>query len=750
MNVSAAAGLGSSQISPSAKVIENVGVILVKEAQTANYDAYCKQKATKNGEELGHIVSDTETRWFSQIHGSVSVASDNAYIDESEYSYHGNTPGCTSQLGDVVSGKSTEADLLTGPTSTSFLRHEPSDRAAYGEPQPQIAWPGGWSGVSVFKPARFAIRPVEHPTITASTSAFLSNAGFLCRWNTWLFRRAGGRQDVPVSQELEDSQGKSEPVWPPLLERALVQALLQFNPNDKRYGRALGRFPKRNRFISDIIFKRTGVRRSPKQVGSRLQQLKEADYGKQQRTFTPIIPLANVGPSFSISDDKISSEPPFPLCPSDSRYTTSPIAIQNRRLDIYIIFEPNAAPTTGTAFRSLKYFTGCLARPETVFAIDKPEAPIVLAETEPSAIFASCDPMSGSSVTTVWIQPSADRGDALQLSSEVGAGDVGMTMVKVHQHIKPLVCIYHPPAGALSVTQPLHHLDATGEVAQTGSFPNAQAPLNSFTYKAQLVDNTVWNMLFCEPDVCISRYIIMQELTCNFDNSAALCGKTVLSFTYHFISSSQPLSAGGAGNLSDVHKPTYLTSFSNNPFLMDEIHTSPVSPQPQAENCLDVASQTVNEHNIPYNIYNAGEPQPLFQTPNISPSWDGDTADMENPYSVLFPNSLFGVSLGSDVGPSLGGCPAAPEYVATNADLSSTPYAVGFDGGPSLDFDLNSRLLYASQSTNARRRRALALERPTEYLAGRHIQSVSGQVYFESVLVYAKTYNRGSRMIGLI
>ena len=37
----------------------------------------------------------------------------------------------------------------------------------------------------------------------------------------------------------------------------------------------LGRFPMRNRFISDYIFETTGKRRTPKQVGSRLQQLRD-------------------------------------------------------------------------------------------------------------------------------------------------------------------------------------------------------------------------------------------------------------------------------------------------------------------------------------------------------------------------------------------------------------------------------------------------------------------------------------------
>ncbi|EJD08266.1 uncharacterized protein FOMMEDRAFT_16696 [Fomitiporia mediterranea MF3/22] len=75
-------------------------------------------------------------------------------------------------------------------------------------------------------------------------------------------------------------KGRSEVVWPPHLERVLIQALLQYKPNDARYTRALGRFPKRNRFISDYIFSVTGIRRSPKQVGSRLQQLKDVSCGK--------------------------------------------------------------------------------------------------------------------------------------------------------------------------------------------------------------------------------------------------------------------------------------------------------------------------------------------------------------------------------------------------------------------------------------------------------------------------------------
>ncbi|KAJ7792986.1 hypothetical protein B0H14DRAFT_2928523 [Mycena olivaceomarginata] len=66
-----------------------------------------------------------------------------------------------------------------------------------------------------------------------------------------------------------------EPIWPLDLEAALLEALEKYRPEDSRETLILGRFPGRNRFISDYICDKTGKRRSPKQVGSRLQQLRD-------------------------------------------------------------------------------------------------------------------------------------------------------------------------------------------------------------------------------------------------------------------------------------------------------------------------------------------------------------------------------------------------------------------------------------------------------------------------------------------
>ncbi|EAU91839.1 hypothetical protein CC1G_04606 [Coprinopsis cinerea okayama7 len=72
-----------------------------------------------------------------------------------------------------------------------------------------------------------------------------------------------------------------EVVWPPELEAALIEGLENYKPDDSRETRLLGRFPLRNRFISDWIFEKTGKRRTAKQVGSRLQQLRDTCGGKR-------------------------------------------------------------------------------------------------------------------------------------------------------------------------------------------------------------------------------------------------------------------------------------------------------------------------------------------------------------------------------------------------------------------------------------------------------------------------------------
>lgn len=61
----------------------------------------------------------------------------------------------------------------------------------------------------------------------------------------------------------------------------MLKALQEYVPEDTRETRILGRFPMRNRFISDYIYRATGKYRSAKQVGSRLQQLRDTVEGRE-------------------------------------------------------------------------------------------------------------------------------------------------------------------------------------------------------------------------------------------------------------------------------------------------------------------------------------------------------------------------------------------------------------------------------------------------------------------------------------
>ncbi|KAJ7142700.1 hypothetical protein C8R44DRAFT_924328, partial [Mycena epipterygia] len=72
-----------------------------------------------------------------------------------------------------------------------------------------------------------------------------------------------------------------ESIWSIHLETALLEGLQQYRPTPCRDTLMLGRFPYRNQFISEYIWRKTGQRRTPKQVGSRLQQLRESSLGQE-------------------------------------------------------------------------------------------------------------------------------------------------------------------------------------------------------------------------------------------------------------------------------------------------------------------------------------------------------------------------------------------------------------------------------------------------------------------------------------
>ncbi|KAF8655058.1 hypothetical protein AX16_003259 [Volvariella volvacea WC 439] len=113
-------------------------------------------------------------------------------------------------------------------------------------------------------------------------------------------------------QSWKTVQGRAEAVWPPQVEAALIEALQVYTPSISRTRKVSGRFPLRNRFIADYIFAKTGKRRSPKQVGSRLQQLRDTCKVLELRK------LIDHGRGYPRSKRENSSTPPPESAESDS------------------------------------------------------------------------------------------------------------------------------------------------------------------------------------------------------------------------------------------------------------------------------------------------------------------------------------------------------------------------------------------------------------------------------------------------
>ncbi|KAL9712180.1 hypothetical protein Ac2012v2_005257 [Leucoagaricus gongylophorus] len=119
-----------------------------------------------------------------------------------------------------------------------------------------------------------------------------------------------------------------EIVWPPELEAALIEGLEQYIPDDSRETRLLGRFPMRNRYISDYIYQKTGKRRTAKQVGSRLQQLRDTCGGSQllrrlaphrsRKRSSRLVPLNFSG---ATSDSESNSDASPPATPTEAHAT---------------------------------------------------------------------------------------------------------------------------------------------------------------------------------------------------------------------------------------------------------------------------------------------------------------------------------------------------------------------------------------------------------------------------------------------
>ncbi|KAG2156737.1 uncharacterized protein EDB93DRAFT_1200595 [Suillus bovinus] len=133
------------------------------------------------------------------------------------------------------------------------------------------------------------------------------------------------RTIMKVRKSWKNLKGNNtEPVWPPCLEAMMLKGLQEYgsvHPSYAREAHILSRFPQRNQFISDYIYRKTGKYRSSKQIGSRLQQFKDTFEGRE---LVDSLALQRHGARSEVDSSRMlsphSRDEPYP-CPS-SLYST--------------------------------------------------------------------------------------------------------------------------------------------------------------------------------------------------------------------------------------------------------------------------------------------------------------------------------------------------------------------------------------------------------------------------------------------
>ncbi|KAJ7622055.1 hypothetical protein FB45DRAFT_926902 [Roridomyces roridus] len=151
-----------------------------------------------------------------------------------------------------------------------------------------------------------------------------------------------------------------EEVWPVHLEAAMLEGLANYVPDESRETQMLGRFRGRNRFISDYIFAKTGERRTNKQVGSRMQQLRNCSTDPELRQL-----LLPVGHSASTPLEWSSCVSDYSMGTEYTAAERTPISISMHKLP------PNSLPNPYT-FGHDAYLESQLIAPAATLISSRP------------------------------------------------------------------------------------------------------------------------------------------------------------------------------------------------------------------------------------------------------------------------------------------------------------------------------------------------------------------------------------------
>ncbi|OSC98798.1 hypothetical protein PYCCODRAFT_1454194 [Trametes coccinea BRFM310] len=349
-------------------------------------------------------------------------------------------------------------------------------------------------------------------------------------------------------------KGKGEVVWPPYLEAALVEGLEKYQPVESRTSRSFGRFPMRNKFISDYIFNVTGKRRTPKQVGSRLQQLRDTAEGKRILQQLSSRHLAMMQPkSKAQSSSDASSERPSTASSSGSTSSTP---------------APSSASLSSTATPSAppapaRVPSSCV----TIDVIPDPGMPL------PPLRLPS---LSGSPLGAPTATPSTLANFVPSPTSSPSGMGLGLNSSgpRVLRHIDPSVTFMsRAPLAAYSSFKvskkgvgQIHSERTELEMLSSSCMPMPQWPSEmecTFLYRTQFVPR-FWETLCCSADP--SAFYVVQEIVRS--NAVEPHGQedVLLSIMYSFnnVSATPPLSPSSATFSDSASRPsTAGSSFSS-------------------------------------------------------------------------------------------------------------------------------------------------------------------------------------------
>ncbi|KAK1224678.1 hypothetical protein PQX77_012424 [Marasmius sp. AFHP31] len=351
-------------------------------------------------------------------------------------------------------------------------------------------------------------------------------------------------------------KSNKECVWSPEIEAALIEGLEKYRPASSTDPLTLKRFPKRNRWISEHILRATGTLRSPKQVGSRLQQLRDTCkddrilklLSRRQYTPEPESPVcSDKGSSFPSSSTasspclrEFSSPASRVTTTSVSRITNDvrhaeqrskgrvPSSISPTHTSVYI--ELNPPPTLHQSRpRTSSPDSGCSSH-----ALEQIHDPVTY-ENDSRSLPSTCTrlPIIDTSCKEVTVYNA-------NLLSNLTAPTVSFTSPLLVTTSDFMSCF------AVSLRGSVVYTESTELVLESTSCRGSEANVEySHLYVSSLAPQ-FWNQFYqLEPDQ-ICQYSIIQRITRRDSARCDAQGEMkddLLSLSYHFRSPSPPLRA---------------------------------------------------------------------------------------------------------------------------------------------------------------------------------------------------------------